>query len=291
MKINPHQLKGWSRANLGRYIKEVSQDWIVILAMFLLCAYAPYWPVFVIGLFVIGSRQHALGIMGHDGVHYGAMRHPGGNDLITNLIAMYPIGISTASYRKFHFRHHRYLGSDQDPEREIKLMEPEAFCPPISGEKVRRTIIKDALGLSLPLILRMIYFLRPVNWRDLSGIAIYWVAFFSACWYFDALWIYAMWVGSLATGFWLCFRLRVWTEHTNSENTWRFAPKLWQRLLFLPHHTYCHYEHHQYSSVPSWNLPTLRQHLAEPQILSTADVFAQFSEGSRHPKVAHGYVF
>jgi fatty acid desaturase len=70
-----------------------------------------------------------------------------------------------------------------------------------------------------------------------------------------------LWVISMLTSFWFFFRLRVWTEHVGLKEgeTLRFTPTFIERMLFLPHNTEYHYEHHESPGVSFDKLPELRK--------------------------------
>lgn len=211
-------------------------SWIVITAVYLLAV--------LLAILVIGNRQHAIAILAHDGAHRLISRNRFINETLTAL-SLWPMGVSVPAYRRFHFAHHRHVGSPVDPER------AEAHRYPLP----RRPWV-DALRSFVGL-----------NWRDAAGIfkltrptvieAIPVLIFVGCCGSvlalaghleFGLLWLLAM-----PTAFIACFRARVYTEHIGT--TYRYiTPTRLQRILYLPHNCWLHPEHHQAPGVPFWRL-------------------------------------
>jgi fatty acid desaturase len=65
---------------------------------------------------VVGCRQHALFVVMHEGTHFLISGNRKRNDWISNLLAAWPVGVSTERYRIRHWLHHRYLNTDKDPD-------------------------------------------------------------------------------------------------------------------------------------------------------------------------------
>ena len=45
-------------------------NWGLIIGMAALAIWTGHWPAYVLAIVVIATRQHALGILMHDGTHY-----------------------------------------------------------------------------------------------------------------------------------------------------------------------------------------------------------------------------
>jgi fatty acid desaturase len=76
-------------------------------------------PVFVTAITLIGALQHRLAGLGHEASHYSFMKHRFLNDLIPDLLCMYPILTTVHFYRVFHMAHHQYTN---DPARDPDLL-------------------------------------------------------------------------------------------------------------------------------------------------------------------------
>jgi fatty acid desaturase len=199
---------------------------------------------------------------------------------LTCLLCLWPLGFALEGYRRFHFKHHRAVGTPDDPElihKDNKWL--AQWRLPFSEWKTAGHVVGDFLGGSLPHLGLAAYLTRPVSLRDQVGPALTIGTFVTLSWWLGCLWIPALWFGSMVTSFWAVFRLRIWTEHTVEDEfgdpTHRISANAWQRFLFLPHYTWCHWEHHEYPQVPGVNLPKVRAlTLADgPPVVSVGDMF------------------
>ena len=88
-------------------------------------------------------------------------------------------------------------------------------------------------------------------------------------------WCLALWLVSIGTAQWAAFRVLIWTEHAGlpEGQTHRFHANWWQRWLFFPMNTWCHYEHHASAATPFYRLPALRRELDAVPILTVGQVF------------------
>jgi fatty acid desaturase len=285
MIMNPQVLRESSRPNLARWLLAVLGDWAVILGAMGVarlaweCEHPLRWVLLLVAIVVIGARQHGLGIMGHDGAHRLASRRRSINDTLTCLLCLWPLGFALQGYRRFHFKHHQAVGTPDDPELIHKGSRwLGQWRLPFRGWKTAGHVVGDFLGGSLPHLGVAAYLTRPVSIRDQLGPAITLGTFLAVSWWWNCLWIPALWFGSMVTSFWAVFRIRIWTEHTvedpSGDPTHRISAHAWQRFLFLPHNTWCHWEHHLYPQVPADQLPRIRRFTLEegPPILSVVDL-------------------
>src|SRR5262249_34876167 len=93
------------------------------------------------------------------------------------------------------------------------------------------------------------------------------------------LWCLAVWFISLNTIQWAVFRVRTWTEHSGlgMGQTHRLRATWWERFVFLPTNTWCHYEHHESAATPFYLLPALRERLEHsPKPISLGELFDLF---------------
>jgi fatty acid desaturase len=92
------------------------------------------------------------------------------------------------------------------------------------------------------------------------------------------LWILLIWYAASLTAFWAVFRLRMWTEHVGTRETYRVSVSWWQRALYLPHNTWYHYEHHRWPSIPYWNLPRARALDRSEPVIPLNKLLASYSK-------------
>lgn len=232
-----------------RWLEAAFVDWTVI-AIAMLAAEAFPWLI-PIAWFIVGNRQHALGILGHDGAHQLiAPKHRQWNDLICNLFTFWPLALPLEPYRKFHFDHHRFTNTEQDPEIRLKRIGPCKMEPPFSVFRVVSHSILDLFGFGAPQIAAFLHEVRARTWQDaiayLFAILATLLLVSSGHWLVAVIWWVSVW-----TTFWHCFRLRVWSEHIGlgEGETLIFKPNWIQRAWFLPHNTWAHWEHHWWPSM------------------------------------------
>ncbi len=265
--------------NVWRWLLNVLTDWSVILLTFWLVVVMDTWWVYPIALIIIGTRQHALGVLGHEGGHWLVSNHRALNDLLSNLLCFWPMMMILEGFRDFHYKHHQFLGTLQDPELTTKYWSAPFWDLPASRWRIIRGVLLDLCGIGILLYKRRIVlgflqrksvkgaqlatsdffsFWKKGGMSDAFGLGIFWVVVLGVFASVDMLWIPIFWIIALLTSFFASFKMRVWTEHLGTTGTHRFTLPLWYRSLCLPRNIGYHYEHHLYPSVPQWNLPALR---------------------------------
>jgi fatty acid desaturase len=237
----------------SKWITAAIADWTIIVMAIALCSYSLWF--LPLSILVIGNRQHALAILGHDGAHSLITRNRPLNDLLTNWLVFYPLGISLKEYRKFHWAHHQNTNTEYDPEVILKRIKPHAMVMPFSQRKVIGHVLSDLLGCGIPQLFAFLWHVKPKSAIDtlLILVAPSVAVVLVLCGFVVEV---AAWYLSLFTSFWAFFRYRVWAEHVGGREyeTLVFDTNLIQRLIFFPHNCDKHYEHHQNCSVPFYDL-------------------------------------
>jgi hypothetical protein len=78
--------------------------------------------------------------------------------------------------------------------------------------------------------------------------------------------------------------VRWWTEHQGTDSTHRLRANWLERFLFFPHNTFCHFEHHHWPTVPSWNLPKARERYTGPEpIVTLKELLDQWAGATPSP--------
>jgi fatty acid desaturase len=204
-------------------------------------------------VFVIGNRQHALGILGHDGGHYLVSSNKKWNDILTCVFAFWPLIIDMKDYREFHFLHHRVVGSKEDPEWDFN----KYFTLPATKAKIWMTFLLDLTGIHLMDSIKIGRIVGPKNVKQAVIPVLYVTAIMGLLLYFGFYQAVLMWFAALGTSFVAVFKMRIWSEHIGADHTHRLRLNRWQSLLFAPHNTWYHWEHHEYPSVPCHQLPQI----------------------------------
>lgn len=204
-------------------------------------------------LFLIGNRQNALFVLGHDGGHHLICKNRHLNDFLANLV-LWPFGLGISGYRPFHLAHHRNLNQPNDPELYLK----EQVKPIYEFPFRLRFLFTSFFGSALREIYFFVKYVYPkCSIKDKSITILLW--FFLLTWMYltNTLWIAGMWFLAASTFMAGFFRFMVWTEHTSTETTHRLRAGWFARTLAFPHNVYLHWEHHYSPGTPFWALPDL----------------------------------
>src|ERR1700681_702950 len=97
-----------SRRTALPWLRDAALDWAVILGALGLVHVFSNPVTWLLALLIIGNRQHALAILGHDGTHFTLSHDRRLNDFLTNLFAFWPMGLTASGYAALHFRHTRH---------------------------------------------------------------------------------------------------------------------------------------------------------------------------------------
>ena len=276
-------LKGLYEPSFARWVFAAAVDWAVIAAAFWAVGrvVAGPWTVvaWVVASWVIGTRQHAIAILGHEGAHGLVSRNRLLNDWATRFVCFAPLGVDLKGYWEFHRAHHLRNGGPDDPETLFKQLEGKWELP-MSRGRLARYVVTDLLGAGAPFAIGLAVNLRPRDAAGLLALAAWWggaigVVAWTGCW-----WVLALWFVSFVTSFWCVFRLRMLTEHVGTPTTHCLRASWWQRAVFLPHGTWLHDVHHANQNVPFHQLGSALAHypaLTERKSLET--LLVELSEG------------
>ena len=272
-KIDPLELKSLYEIKPLVHASAMLFNWLIIGGSIWLCLQFPSIWLYILTVIVVGARMHALAVLMHDATHFRFLHNRKWNDILTNIITMYPIFTSIEKYRANHLAHHSYLNTDGDPDWVAKLGN-RAFTFPKSKTEFLLT-----LGSYLLLyqgILDAFWFLKRFGTRSektkvkkennlLKGI--YYILMFSAITYLG-IWKYylAFWIVPYLSTFFMIQYIRSVAEHFGGlsydnllTSTRTVKPSLIERFILAPHHVGYHLEHHLYPGVPYYNLPTLHR--------------------------------
>ncbi|MBM4256970.1 MAG: hypothetical protein FJ147_13870 [Deltaproteobacteria bacterium] len=242
--------------------------------------------VYFLAIAVIASRQHALMVMTHEGIHKRLSRRLWLNDWLARFAAGFPVFISLAKWRFIHLYHHQHTHTEHDPDRAIFVRYP------LDRLKFMHLLGRDLCGVNVFSTLK--YFIdlpfgmkdfnrrflgeeREAQYRqvaDMPSFAVFWsVVIASGLWLWGgtvALCFVLYWLVPYCTFTQVFFRIRGAIEHGNVPNpqspyqqtrTYLIHPAL--SFFFAPKQVNYHLEHHLYPSVPFYNLPLLHDELRQ----------------------------
>lgn len=230
-----------------RWLVDVFIDWIII-SIAIICA-CKFWFLLPFCIYVVGNRQHALLIIGHDSTHKLVSRNKYVNYFCGNLLCFAPCGLGWEGYRDFHMLHHRWLGTEKDPEllkKDLTNCTKDNLC----RKYLAKQFVKDLLFLNYKDLVHFSTARSKTDWISIIIVhsVIISLGFVNA--FIPLVWYTASTSSLLATG-----RLRVFHEHVATEGTHLIEPTWISKILFLPHNAAYHHEHHEKPSIPYHLLP------------------------------------
>lgn len=286
-------IKRLSKVNLLVAVYHVVEVWTVtVLAVYGSAVVVPLSSgvagvlVYLATVAVISSRQHALMVITHEGIHKRLSRTLWINDWLARVAAAFPVFISLVKWRFIHLYHHQYTHTADDPDRAIYARYP------LGSKKFFRLLLRDLCGLNviatlkyfidIPLMTkdfnrRFLGEIREVQYRqiaDMRAFALFWVVILAGGSYWGggkALLLFTFyWLIPYCTLTQVFFRIRGAIEHGNvldpqnpyqQTRTYLVPPLL--AIFFAPKQVNYHLEHHLYPSIPFYNLPKLHSLLQQ----------------------------
>jgi fatty acid desaturase len=270
----------------SRAALSIIYQWAVAAGVLWAVIVIDHWAAFPIAVVVIATRQHAIGVLTHEAAHYRLLRNREANDLASDLLLAFPLGMSTPIYRAFHFRHHRYVNRPNDSQIET-LVGPEWVWPKGKLEYVK-LLCRDLAGLSAPTLLRVVgkhcsffnlFLPRPdgarrISRREVLSLLLFTGAIVGLLCFPAGRMAIALWTASFLTTLPAIFRLRALSEHSNVRaedelsETRTVLPTWWERILLAPYNVNYHLEHHLFPGVPWYNLPQLHKLLMQDPLFA-----------------------
>lgn len=293
------EIRKFSRLHPLQAYWKLAMEWGIILSMWIWTAHSPSGTVWVLAFVVVSTRQLAVTVFFHDGTHFRLHPKTSINDWISDFFCAFPFLLSTELYRKSHFVHHRYTGTDQDPDM-VGMALSADWVYPKTAKNFLKVLLRDLSGYTFFADLKWGPFWR--HWSPipklietsgnvkLSGASKKRFILFSLL----ALSSLAA-VGGWTQIFWLwilpqitltkvLFRFQGIAEHIvveNSgelDNTRTIVPRFWEKFIFGFHHSNYHLEHHLFPAVPSYNLKKLHRFLV-----------ATLPDYSKNAHITYGY--
>ncbi|WP_339738564.1 fatty acid desaturase family protein [uncultured Maricaulis sp.] len=236
---------------------------LVILAYGL----AILWPnplTMLTAIALLGGRQLSFAIIMHDCAHRSLFHTRALNEFVGKWIGGAAIDAPFLAYRAYHFDHHKYAGTEKDPDKGLVKDYPvtpaslrRKFTRDLTGQTGMRELIgswqNPVLAEKLPFLVFQLVMM---------------IALFAA----GALWAIALWWAARILIFPAVMRLRHIGEHgvaidrldTEPRNNTHTTHANWiERALVAPNYVNYHLEHHLFAAIPPYNLPKLHRVLSE----------------------------
>jgi len=239
-------------------------NWLILISAFALFIVWPNPLTFVASVLIIGGRQLGLGVLLHECAHDSFFEKTSVNDAVGQWLCGSVVNTSVFAYREYHLRHHRFAGTDQDPDK--------VFVDkyPVKRESLKRKIIRDITGQTGYRDTRNK--LAHFSWSENHPWVISHLLMISILTLVGAPWAYALWWVAEIFVLPLIVRLRQIGEHGVADDRSVRSPRLntgttlvswWERLLIAPNYVNYHVEHHQFASAPCYRLASLHGKLRQ----------------------------
>ena len=256
--LSKNELKELSKTSDFWAFSMLLTNLVMIVGAFALAIAWPNPLTIVLAILVLGGRQLGLGVINHDCAHHAFFSSKAVNDFVGHWIGGAPINTSVHAYRAYHLKHHKYAGTDQDPD---KWMVKDY---PITPERLRRKLMRDVTGRTG---------IRD-TWRQIKSFDIAknypWLIFhillFGTLTLAGAPWAYLLWWAGNLFVYPAIVRIRQIGEHGVAadrdsldprENTGTTLISWWERIFIGPNYVNFHLEHHHFAAVPPYNLGKL----------------------------------
>lgn len=251
-------LRELSRPSATRWVAAALTNWAEMAGIAAAAAWIDHPLAYFLGALLVGTRQHALSLLAHDTIHYTAGPSRRVNDWLGCLLAFWPLHGGMDGYRSFHLKHHRTLGTPEDPEHAFKTWSADEWATPLTPGRFLRYLLLDVSGANFMQVFRLGRLSPPETWWDRLGPPAWWLVANVVAYQAGQWWLVWFWWWAYFTGYWASFRWRGWCEHQATTDTHRLHAGPLARFLILPHNTWLHWEHHLHPTVPCWNLPAIR---------------------------------
>lgn len=269
-----------------RSVLALAVEWAVVAAAIAVALELDAWWAYALAFVVVATRQHALLILYHDAVHGHFARKPRLNDAIVNLAVGVPALLPVEIYRPLHLEHHRALGTETDPERQLLFANQPWRYRPLPLAVLARQILGDLFvvnGVRAIVAWRKTRPMPPLRPQTFA-IAAVWLAALGG-WLVvapgQALSVLALWFLPLLTLTQLLQKVRSFAEHSGGPGVtpgwedWSYSwrPGVLGRLTIWPYNISYHREHHARPALHWHALPYAAATAGAGSALSTRSLW------------------
>lgn len=261
------------RVDTARAACTIASQWVVIVAAIAVAEVTATWWAIAAAIVVIAGRQHALGVLVHEGVHRRLARSRRANAWMSDLLCAFPLGMTTRGYGGEHLEHHRHPNTDADPYWNMFEADEDGWRWPRRWSGALRIFALDVLGLNAVRNARMLLRWgilrgavgRPAASRgEVAGFVAFWMLAAGAVLATGNMAELALyWFVPMAGPLMMFVRLRVSAEHLMPgsvdprcrNNVNHVDGSRLERALVAPLHINHHVVHHLYPGIPWHRLP------------------------------------
>lgn len=272
-RVDRATLRELSTVNDNRAALAILSEWVQIGATIAFVSTFFHPVLYLLAIPILGARQHALTVIGHDAVHWRLFSNRSVNDWLGNAVVQWPVFLSVESFRHFHSTHHQHTGMEGDGNRFLWRthsadgeLTPEWRYPKTLGGLVSKILWRASVFTGVRWIVRSFFaawFFRSSG-AQFAARLLYVAAFAALFTVFD-LWLgfLLFWIVPFCTWHVMAQYMRLIVEHSAIPGTGAYAVTRTtlatplERYFIVPRNIHYHLEHHWYPGVPWYNLPKL----------------------------------
>ena len=254
------------RSNLRGFMA-LFLDWGAIFGLIGFSIWLDNWVVYLLSVWAIGSFQYSIGeSLLHEASHYNLFKTKKLNDYLEWIYAI-PFFVDMTQYRGDHTGHHYKMGTKED--HLVEDYEIHGLNKP-KKNMFWMWFIKPIIGYAGYFYIRFAIELNPP--KSAFKFLIFWTPVILTCWYFGILDILLLYW--FVPFLWSFSSFFYWTEISEHYNTKNSTSRTDLSFLknFFHHNGGYHYIHHEYPTIPWYNLPEAHKALC-PEGIDTSKGF------------------
>ncbi|VTR98907.1 fatty acid desaturase family protein [Tuwongella immobilis] len=223
---------------------------------------------------LMGGMQHRLSGMAHEASHFSMFRNKFANDLVSDLLLMFPMLSLTQQFRRTHLDHHRFLNdAERDPDA-VRLGNKRDGAFPMSKPRFWARYVWGCLWM--PQLLRYVLqqgynagpmassekpLRNPYSLRTaLVMLAVYWAVVMTSLWWFQLGPVFLLfWILPLVTSYSFFMQLREIAHHSNAPADGEMQASRIFKLhplasaMIFPYGQDYHQTHHMFGILPHYH--------------------------------------
>jgi fatty acid desaturase len=114
-------------------------------------------PVTLFAMVLMGAGQHRLTTLGHEASHYILFKNRKLNELVSDVLCMFPVLSTTHQYRLQHLAHHQF---PNDPERDPDVLQMDASGHRFKWPMSPRQFVWECIFKQLIIFPKLIRYIR-----------------------------------------------------------------------------------------------------------------------------------
>ncbi|WP_055108261.1 fatty acid desaturase family protein [Paenibacillus ihumii] len=243
----------------------IALDWTLIALAIAVSQYFQNIYAYAFAVILIGGRMRGLDNLMHEASHGMLFKNRWLNKWVTSMLVSFPVFTNYMDYCQSHYKHHKYLWTDQDPDtsqltamglNKATVSKLHFFFKHIIGFFIVLNVPKNIWNVLTKLFSRKLqtttdYVVKLGYWAAVITLSIYLNFWLELIMY---------WVVPLVIVFPV---IRFWSDLADHSGLESSDPlyssrnsygNVLERLILYPHHDTYHIVHHLFPAIPHYNL-------------------------------------